>query len=134
MKLRFSLRTLFVLGTVSLAAALWFSRLQVVVAENPSAQAATPPRDYRFDKTMSREVLEHYLSRSISMEGVFNGKGDLDDNIRMLKSIGAKYIGRSLCLWNGEANFLHNIERAKQQVPKSDRRGTFHANVSRPLL
>ena len=119
MKVPFSLRTLFVLVTVGLAAAPWFSQQQVAVAENPSAQAATPPRDYRFDKTISREVLENYLSRSISMEGVFNGRGDLDDNIRMLKSIGAKYIGRSLCLWNGEANFLHNIEWAKQQVPKA---------------
>jgi hypothetical protein len=119
MKVPFSLRTLFVLVTVGLAAAPWFSQQQVAVAENPSAQAAIPPRDYRFDKTISREVLQNYLSRSISMEGVFNGKGDFEDNIRMLKSIGAKYIGRSLCLWNGEANFLHNIERAKQQVPKA---------------
>ena len=52
------------------------------------------------------------------MEGIFNGRGDFDDNLRMIKSIGAKYIGRSLCLWNGEANFLRNIERAKQHVPK----------------
>ena len=66
---------------------------------------------------MSREVLENYLSRSISMEGLLNGRGDLDDNIRMLKSIGAKFIGRSLCLWGGEANLLRNLERAKQQVP-----------------
>ena len=67
---------------------------------------------------MSREVLENYLSRSISMEGLLNGRGDLDDNIRMLKSTGAKFIGRSLCLWGGEANLLRNLERAKEQVPK----------------
>jgi len=84
-----------------------------------ASHAAEQSRDYHFDKTISRTVLENYLSRSISMEGVFNGHGDLDDNIRMIKSIGAKYIGRSLCLWNGEANFLFNIERAKQQVPKA---------------
>ena len=30
------------------------------------------------------------------MEGLLNGRGDLDDNIRMLNSIGAKFIGRSL--------------------------------------
>jgi hypothetical protein len=81
--------------------------------------ASKTARDYHFDKTISREVLENYLSRSITMEGIFNGRGDLDDNLRMIKSIGAKYIGRSLCLWNGEANFLRNIERAKQQVPKA---------------
>ncbi|HEX2974093.1 MAG TPA: hypothetical protein VHP11_17300 [Tepidisphaeraceae bacterium] len=78
------------------------------------AQAA----DYHFDGKMSRVVLENYLSRAITMEGMLNGRGDLDDNIRMLKSIGAKFIGRSLCLWGGEANMLRNLEWARQQVPK----------------
>ncbi len=82
------------------------------------SSAAAPARNYRFDRTISREVLENYLSRAISMEGVFNGQGNLDDNIRMLTSIGAKYIGRSLCLWGAEANFLRDVERAKQEVPK----------------
>ncbi len=80
---------------------------------------AVPLHDsYQFDKTISREVLESYLSRSITMEGLLNGRGDLDDNIRMLKAIGAKFIGRSLCLWGGEARLLANLERAKQQLPK----------------
>jgi hypothetical protein len=74
--------------------------------------------DFRFDGKMSREVLESYLARSISMEGLLNGRGDFDDNIRMLKATGAKYIGRSLCLWGGEASLLRNIERAREQAPK----------------
>ncbi len=72
---------------------------------------------YKFDGSMSREVLEAYLSRAVSVEGVFNGRGDLTDNIRRVKSTGAKFIGRSLCLWAGEANLLKNLERAKEQVP-----------------
>jgi hypothetical protein len=52
------------------------------------------------------------------MEGLLNGRGDLDDNLRMLKSTGAKFIGRSLCLWTGEANLLRNLERARQQMPE----------------
>src|ERR1035438_10127141 len=95
-----------VLMAACLAADLPFSGKCAVAAETPPAETTAQPRDYHFDKTISRKVLENYLSRSISMEGVFNGRGDLDDNIRMIKSIGAKYIGRSLCLWNGEANFL----------------------------
>ena len=47
------------------------------------------------------------------MEGLLNGRGDLNDNIRMLKSVGAKFIGRSLCLWGREAELLRNLERAK---------------------
>jgi hypothetical protein len=97
----------------------WHAERVGIANENPSDTSTTSSRDYHFDKIISRAVLENYLSRSITMEGIFNGRGDLDDNLRMIKSIGAKYIGRSLCLWNGEANFLRNIERAKQQVPKA---------------
>jgi hypothetical protein len=76
------------------------------------------PGGYQFDETISLQVLENYLSRSISMEGLLNGRGDLQDNIRMLKSAGAKYIGRALCLWGAEADFLHNIERAREEIPQ----------------
>ncbi len=81
--------------------------------------AAEPSSKYHFDGTISRAVLENYLARSISVEGIFNGRGDLDDNIRMLKSLGVKYAGRSLCLWGAENNFLADIERAKRQAPKA---------------
>jgi hypothetical protein len=74
--------------------------------------------DYRFDKTISRSVLENYLSRSITMEGLLNGRGDLNDNIRMLKDVGAKYAGRSICLWGREAELLQNLTAAGQQVPR----------------
>jgi hypothetical protein len=104
---------------ICLAGSFFLSEERVLGAEASSSQATAQRRDYQFDKTISREVLENYLSRSITMEGFFNGRGDLDDNIRMLTNIGAKYIGRSLCLWNGEARFPRNIERARQQVPKA---------------
>lgn len=71
-----------------------------------------------FDRTISRQVLENYLSRSITVEGLVNGRGDLKDNTRMLKGIGAKYLGRALCLWGAENNFLANVERARQQIPQ----------------
>src|SRR5580700_12345117 len=91
---------------------------QTDAAEPSSAPPAARRGNYHFDRTISREVLENFLSRSITMEGMFNGKGDLDDNIRMLTNIGAKYIGRSLCLWGAEANFLPNVQRARDEVPK----------------
>ena len=74
-------------------------------------------RTYDFERTMPREVLDNYLSRAISMEGLLNGRGDLGDDIRMLTQIGAKYIGRSICLWGREGNLLQNFARAKQQLP-----------------
>jgi hypothetical protein len=42
----------------------------------------------------------------------------LADNIRMLKHIGAKYIGRALCLWGAEADFTNNVERARKEIPQ----------------
>jgi hypothetical protein len=35
----------------------------------------------------------------------------------MLKKAGAKYIGRSLCLWGREAELLQNLSVASKQVP-----------------
>jgi hypothetical protein len=52
------------------------------------------------------------------MEGLLNGRGDLKDNIRMLKGEGAKYIGRALCLWGAERDFTNNVERARKQIPE----------------
>jgi hypothetical protein len=77
---------------------------------------APPIRDYYFDRTISRNVLDNFLSRSITMQSLFAGREDLDDDLRMLTSIGAKFVGRSLCLWGGEANLLSNLEKATQQV------------------
>src|SRR6516225_2647396 len=89
---------------------------QAIYASDEAPAKGSP--NYQFDRSISREVLENYLARSITMEGLLNGRGDFDDNIRMLKSIGAKFIGRSLCLWGGEGNLLRNLERARQQFPK----------------
>lgn len=102
---------------VAALAALWAAGMFLLHAQ---AAQVPPARDaeYHFDGSISREVLENYLSRAITMEGLLNGRGDLEDNIRMLKSIGAKLIGRSLCLWGGEASLLRNLERAKQQAPQ----------------
>ena len=76
-------------------------------------------RSYKFSRTISREVLQNYLSRAISMEGLLNGRGDFADNVRMLRNIGAKYIGRSICLWGGEAKLLDNFQRARQLRPQA---------------
>ena len=104
-----------VLAALCLASGFWFHESRVNASEMPATLAAN---EYRFDKAISRSVLENYLSRSITMEGLLNGRGDLTDNIRMLKSVGAKFIGRSLCLWGGEANLLRNLAQAQERIPK----------------
>src|SRR6266404_9145920 len=75
------------------------------------------PGEVQFDGKISRQVLENYLSRSICIEGLLNGRGPLADDIRMLTNCGAKYVARALCLWGAENNFLANIKRAKEEAP-----------------
>jgi beta-xylosidase len=79
---------------------------------------ASLTEDYKFNGKISRKVLENYLSRSITMESFLTGKGDFDDNLRMIRSIGAKFIGRSVCQWGGEANLLSNFEKEKELEKK----------------
>ena len=82
------------------------------------ATSTARPGGFQFDGKISRPVLENYLSRSICIEGLLNGRGPLAEDIRMLTHCGAKYVGRALCLWGAENNFLANIQRAKEEVPQ----------------
>lgn len=73
---------------------------------------------YKFNKTISREVLENYLDRSITMQSLLIGRGNFEDNARMINNIGAKFIGRAVCQWAGEDNLLKNLEIEKDLIPK----------------
>lgn len=65
---------------------------------------------YYFDGSISREVLERYLDRSVTA-GYFLVPGTperyqfpyREDDIRMLQNIGAKLIGRSIYRWSEES-------------------------------
>jgi len=67
---------------------------------------------YSFDKNgISREVLENYLEKSITM--VYFLCPDIpeakriypyaEDDVRMIKNIGAKFLGRAIYRWGGES-------------------------------
>src|SRR5205807_2291693 len=94
----------------------WF----FLCASARAANAPSParPGGFQFDTKISRPALENYLSRSICIEGMLNGRGPLPDDIRMLTNCGAKYVARALCLWGAENNFIANIKRAKEEVPQ----------------
>jgi hypothetical protein len=77
-----------------------------------------PDGGFRFDRTITRGVLENYLSRAITMEGMLHGRGDLTDHLRMLDGIGAKFIGRSVCLWGGESRLQANLDLVRAAIPK----------------
>lgn len=69
-------------------------------------------KSYYFDKNgISREVLENYLDRSVTMAFFLvpsKPEGKMvypwhDDDIRLIKNIGAKFIGRAIYRWGGES-------------------------------
>ncbi|MBD3181528.1 hypothetical protein GF312_04495 [Candidatus Poribacteria bacterium] len=80
--------------------------------------ASANKRDYQFDGKISREVLENYLSRSITMMDLLSGVGNPDDNIRMLINIGAKYAGRSLYVWGTESRLPKMLPLAREIAVK----------------
>jgi len=75
-------------------------------------------RDYKFKNKISRKVLENYLDRSITIQNLLTDTTTFDDNLRMIKNIGAKFIGRAVCQWGGEANLLKNFETEKSLAAK----------------
>jgi hypothetical protein len=79
---------------------------------------AVHARDYEFQGRIFRPVLENYLSRSITTLDLLAGKGDVDDNIRMLRNMGAKFAGRSIYLWGGEGQLPQKLAAARQNAPK----------------
>jgi hypothetical protein len=83
---------------------------------------AGPTLDFRFDTTITKEVLENYLSRSISFTELLHddlgqpvdARGvDPRDNIRLLIGSKAKFVGRALMAWGGEGNIATLLSHAK---------------------
>jgi len=79
-------------------------------------------QDFHFDSSISRTVLENYLSRSISFTELLhddltksrNNRGvNPRDNMRLILSTKAKFIGRSLMVWGREENLAAFLENAK---------------------
>jgi hypothetical protein len=68
--------------------------------------------DYHFNGSISRPVLENYLSRSITMTRMLIAMGPVEDNLRMIKAIRPKFIGRRLALWSSEMAIETNLYTA----------------------
>ena len=69
----------------------------------------TNEKNFQFDSIMSKEVLGNYLSRAVTLQGfcVENNSEDLlfEEDLRMIRRVGAKFIGRAACYsWGGNMN------------------------------
>ena len=58
-------------------------------------------KDYQFDGTISREVLENYLARSSTFGSLLHLT--LEDDLRMIKNTGVKFAGRAIWMGGGES-------------------------------
>src|ERR1700760_4172707 len=107
----------------ALLLAIWF----IVGPWNLQSEAGEPAAqpDFHFDGSISRLVLENYLSRSISFTELLhddlsqprNKRGvDPRDNIRFLLDSKAKFIGRALMLWGREQNLSNFLATAKPYI------------------
>lgn len=104
----------------TLAAALGLTLAAAAPATTPPppAPAETTASPYAFEGRIPRPVLERVLERAITMEGMLHGRGDFEDNLRMVHALGAKFIGRAACLWGGEASLPANLERIRSLIPR----------------
>ena len=104
----------------------------ILAAASFLAAHAAEAQDFRFDTTISRPVLESYLSRSISFTELLHDDlsqarnvwgVDPHDNIRLLLASHAKFVGRTLMLWGGEDQldkFLKNAKPFAEALHQSD--------------
>jgi hypothetical protein len=98
---------LFCLAAMSILVINYFTDRHIHAAETSSKAQHL---DYHFDGTISMEVLENYLERSVTMAyflvtGKTEGNREYpyrEDDIRLIQNIGAKFIGRAIYRWNGE--------------------------------
>src|SRR5437016_10243417 len=79
-------------------------------------------RDFRFNGSMSEEVLRNYLSRSMTTMYLLTGHGDFDDNLRLLTNCGVKFGGRAVYQWGREESgapaIPRKLEGAKERAAK----------------
>ena len=80
--------------------------------------------NFTFDGNISREVLENYLSRSVTAAGLFESE-TLEDDLRAIKEMGAKFLGRASGIWymvmDDEEHFRLSRELA-EKVHEADSR------------
>lgn len=107
-------------ASLSLILAYLFS-INLLMAEKESEA-------FQFDGSMARPVLENYLSRAVTHAGLCASSADpttkyFEDDLRMLLSIGAKFIGRAAFVWdlpkNDNAHF-QAVANAAQKVHAAD--------------
>ena len=91
----------------------------LVLAACRSPLAAAAPRDYAFSGSITRPVLDNYLSRAVTYSEFLHGIGNVEDNLRFLTNTGTKLVGRAIYRWGGESQLPSLLAKAKPIVAQS---------------
>lgn len=80
-------------------------------------------REYYFEGSMPRNVLESYLSRAVTHVGLCSSVPEpptqcFEDDLRMLMNIGAKFIGRAAYAWWPPTDDDFHFEMARERAAK----------------
>lgn len=97
----------------------------------PSLKTEDSPDAYEFDGAISRPVLENYLKRSISMSSLADSQRRAED-LRMLRNIGAKFIGRAAYVWaqdRDEEKHFSNAAEVVGEYRAFDEQAIFQAAI-----
>lgn len=74
-------------------------------------------KNYRFEETISKEVLENYLSRSVTAAGLFESE-TLSDDLRVIKDLGVKFLGRASGIWYVEMDDNQHFQMTEELADK----------------
>jgi hypothetical protein len=74
--------------------------ITVIITNLPEQEPV--PKDFTFKNTMTKEVLRNYASRAVTAADLCSNDFIFNEDLRMLRRIGAKYIGRAASYsWSG---------------------------------
>lgn len=73
--------------------------------------------NYTFDTYISKEVLENYLSRSVTAAGLYESK-TLEDDLRVIKELSVKFLGRASGIWYMMEEDQEHFMRSKALAEK----------------
>ena len=69
-------------------------------------------KNYYFDTQISKDVLENYLSRAVSA-AFFIHTQTLEDDLRALKNMGVKFVGRASGIWEPDVDDIEHFEKSR---------------------
>lgn len=83
---------------------------------DPKTHPANIGKNFKFDGSISEEVLKNYLSRSITLSFISSPSEAPESDKKLIINAGAKYISRSIIPWMPETDYVNSIAGYKKVI------------------